>query len=58
MTVSDLIGRLLDAMQSGELQGSDPVPADLLRDDNKTVEEYLAEKYGIGGDGDGQERPE
>lgn len=29
---------------------SDPVPADILEEDNKSVFEYLAEKYGIGED--------
>lgn len=37
-------------IQSGELRGSDPVPADILEEDNKSVFEYLAEKYGIGED--------
>lgn len=31
-------------------RGSDPVPADILEEDNKSVFEYLAEKYGIGED--------
>lgn len=50
MTVRDLIDRLMDGMQSGEFRGSDPVPADILEEDNKSVFEYLAEKYGIGED--------
>ena len=50
MTVRDLIDRLMDGIQSGELRGSDPVPADILEEDNKSVFEYLAEKYGIGED--------
>ena len=50
MTVRDLIDRLMAGIQSGELRGSDPVPADILEEDNKTVLEYLAEKYGIGED--------
>lgn len=53
MTVRDLIDRLMAGIQSGELHGSDPVPDDILEEDNKSVFEYLAEKYGIGGDGDG-----
>lgn len=51
MTVRDLIDRLLVEIQSGELKGSDPVPADLLEDsvlEHKSVAEYVAEKYGIG----------
>lgn len=47
MTVRDLIDRLIAGIQSGELRGSDPVPADILDEDNKTVLEYLAGKYGI-----------
>ena len=50
MTVRDLIDRLIAGIQSGELRGSDPVPADILEEDNKTVLEYLALKYGIGED--------
>ena len=50
MTVCDLIDRLMAGIQSGELRGSDPVPADILEEDNKTVLEYLAGKYGIGED--------
>ena len=50
MTVCDLIDRLMAGVQSGELRGSDPVPADILEEDNKTVLEYLAGKYGIGED--------
>ena len=50
MTVRDLIDRLIAGIQSGELRGSDPVPADILEDDNKSVLEYLAGKYGIGED--------
>ena len=47
MTVRDLVDRLMDGIQSGELHGSDPVPADILEENNKSVFEYLAEKYGI-----------
>lgn len=50
MTVRDLIDRLMAGMQSGKLHGSDRVPADILEEDNKSVFEYLAEKYGIGED--------
>ena len=51
MTVQELIGRLFDRIQSGELKGSDPVPADLLADsvlERYGVAEYVARKYGIG----------
>lgn len=39
ITVRDMIDRLMAGIQSGELRGSDPVPADILE-----------EKYGIGED--------
>lgn len=51
MTVQELISRLFDRIQSGKLTGSDPVPADLFKDDvleRYGVAEYIAEKYGIG----------
>lgn len=54
MTVRDLIDRLIAGIQSGELHGSDPVPAEIFQDENLSVVEYLAGKYKIGGgDGDG-----
>lgn len=55
MTVRDLIDRLIAGIQSGELCGSDPVPSDLFQEENLSVTEYLAGKYKIGGDADGQE---
>lgn len=58
MTVRDLIDRLMAGIQSGELCGSDPVPADLFEDDvleRYGVAEYIAKKYGMeGGDQDGR----
>lgn len=50
MTVRDLIDRLISGIQSGELHGSDPVPADILEEDGMSVLEYIeyiADKYGI-----------
>ena len=58
MTVRELIDRLLARIQNGELRGSDPVPEDLLDDEHLDAAEYLARKYGIGGDADGQEHTE
>lgn len=49
MTVRDLIDRLIAGIQSGELHGSDPVPADLFQEENLSVAEYLAGKCNIGG---------
>lgn len=58
MTVRNLIDRLLVEIQSGDLKGSDPVPADLFEDDvleRYGVAEYIAKKYGMeGGDKDGR----
>lgn len=58
MTVQELISRLFDRIQSGELKGSDPVPEDILEDDvldRCGVTEYIAKKYGMeGGDQDGR----
>lgn len=56
MTVRDLIDRLIARIQSGELRGSDPVPAEIFQDENLSVAEYLAGKYKIGGDGDGDNK--
>lgn len=53
MTVRDLIGRLLAGMQSGEVSGDDKVTIDLFQE-SMDVAEYFADKYGIGGDSDGQ----
>lgn len=58
VTVRELIDRLFARIQAGELRGSDPVPADLLDDEHLDAAEYLARKYGIRGDTDGQDRRE
>ena len=58
VTVRELIDRLFARIQNGELKGSDPVPADLLDDEHLDAAEYLARKYGIRGDADGQEHTE
>ena len=58
VTVRELIDRLLARIQSGELRGSDPVPADLLDDEHMDVAEYVARKFNIGSDADGQEHTE
>lgn len=46
----DLIDRLLAVMQADELPGEDEAPKELLKDcelKHKTVDEYIADKYGI-----------
>ena len=58
VTVRELIDRLYTLIQAGELRGSDPVPEDLLDDKHLDAEEYIAGKYNIRGDADGQEHTE
>lgn len=58
VTVRELIDRIFARIQNGELKGSDPVPADLLDDEHLDAAEYIARKYNIRGDADGQERRE
>lgn len=63
MTVRALVDRIYEMVNKGQLKMSDPVPEDLLRQDmvgNKTVAEYVAQKYNIktGGDASGQEEAE
>lgn len=55
VTVRELIDRLLARIQNGELRGSDPVPEDLLDDEHLDAAEYLARKFNIRGDADGQD---
>ncbi len=54
ITVHELISRLFERIQDGELRGSDPVPADILEDEHEDLAGYLARKYNIRGDADGQ----
>lgn len=61
MTVRALVDEIFDRVNKGQLKMSDPVPEDLLRQDmagNKTVAEYVAQKYNIktGGDASGERR--
>ena len=58
VTVRELIDRLFARIQNGELKGSDPVPADLLDDEHLDAAEYIARKFNIRGDADGQDRRE
>ena len=57
MLIRELIDYLVAEMESGRLQGSDPVPMELvhrIEDGHLDVAEYLAGKFKIGGDADGQ----
>lgn len=52
MTVAELFDRLLEALESGKLQGDEPVSPELLEYMHEDLAEYLARKYGIGSDDD------
>jgi hypothetical protein len=57
MLIRELIDYLFDEITSGRIQGSDPVPVELvhrIEDGHLDVAEYLADKFKIGGDADGQ----
>lgn len=54
----DLINYMLQHVEDGSIQLTDKVPVDLFNeigDGHMDVTEYLAEKFKIGGDADGQE---
>ena len=55
MTVAELFDRLIEGLESGRLQGDEPVSLEMLEDIHEDPAEYLARKYGIGSDADGQE---
>lgn len=58
MTVAELFDRLLEGLESGRLQGDEPVSPELIEGKHEDPAEYLARKYGIGSDADGQHRRE
>ena len=58
MTVAELFDRLLEGLESGRLQGDEPVSTEMLEDMHEDPVEYLARKYGIGSDADGEHRRE
>ena len=58
MTVAELFDRLLEGLESGRLQGDEPVSSEMLEDTHEDPAEYLARKYGIGSDADGQDHTE
>ena len=53
MTAAELFDLLLEGLESGRLQGDEPVPPELFEDRHEDPAEYLARKYGIGSDADG-----
>ena len=54
MTIAELFDLLLEGLESGKLQGDEPVSTEMLEDMHEDPVEYLARKYGIGSDADGQ----
>ena len=58
MTVAELFDILLEGMESGKLQGDEPVPPEIFEEMHEDLAEYPARKYGIGSDADGQHRRE
>lgn len=47
MTVAELFDRLLEGLESGRLQGDEPVSPELLEDRHEDPVEYIARKYNI-----------
>lgn len=58
MTAAELYDRLLEGLESGRLRGDEPVPLELMEDRHEDPAEYIARKYGIGSDADGQDHTE
>ena len=55
MTVAELFDCLLEGLESGRLQGDEPVSPEMLEDRHEDPVEYIARKYNIGSDADGHE---
>ena len=55
MTVAELFDLLLEGLESGRLQGDEPVSPEMLEDMREDPVEYIAWKYGIGSDADGDD---
>lgn len=53
MTAAELFDFLLERLESGRLQGDEPVSPEMLEDMHEDPAEYLAEKYNIRSDADG-----
>ena len=58
MKVGDMIEYLVFGVLLGKLKCDDPVPPELLEGRHEDPVEYLARKYGIGSDADGQDHTE
>lgn len=53
-TFRDLLDRIMAGVNSGESMMQDPVPEGFLQDGHIDMAEYIAGKYRIGSDADGQ----
>ena len=53
MTVAELFDCLLEGLESGRMQGDEPVSQDMFEDRHRNLTEYLARKYNIRSDADG-----
>ena len=53
-TFRDVVDRIMQGIQNGDFVMSDPVPEGFLQDGHIDVAEYIAGKYDIRGDADGQ----
>ena len=58
MTAAELFDFLLEGLESGRLQGDEPVYPELLDGRHEDPVEYIARKYEIGSDADGQDHTE
>lgn len=47
MTAAELFDILLEGMESGKLQGDEPVPPEIFEEMHEDLAEYIARKYGI-----------
>lgn len=47
MTVAELFNLLLEGLESGRLQGDEPVSPELFEDRHEDPVEYIARKYNI-----------
>lgn len=57
-TFRDLLDRIMAGVNSGEFMMQDPVPEGFFEDGHIDVARYIAGKYKIGSDADGQKKTE
>ncbi len=56
LTFRDLLDRIIEGVNSGEIMMNDPVPEGFFEDGHIGIVEYIAGKYKIGSDADGQRK--